>query len=31
LFVRQSLPVYIQLLQYAKENGDYTEAGKMLD
>ena len=31
LFVRQSLPVYIQLLQYAKKNDDYTEATKMLD
>lgn len=31
LFVRQSLPIYIQLLQYAKENGDYTEATKILN
>ncbi|CAI8340034.1 MAG: Cytochrome c biogenesis protein CcsA [Flavobacterium sp. SCGC AAA160-P02] len=31
LFVRQSLPVYIQLLQSAKESGDYNEASKMLD
>lgn len=31
LFVKQSLPVYIQLLQVAKKNGDYKEANKMLD
>ncbi len=31
LFVRQSLPIYIQLLQTAKQSGDYTEATKMLD
>ena len=31
LFVRQSLPVYIRLLQDAKRTGNYTEAGKMLD
>tara|TARA_R110000787_G_scaffold166642_4_gene279651 strand:- start:2549 stop:5680 length:3132 start_codon:yes stop_codon:yes gene_type:complete len=31
LFVRQSLPIYIQLLQNAKRTGNYTEAGKVLD
>lgn len=31
VFVRQALPVYIQLLQSAKKTGDYTEAGKVLD
>ena len=31
VFVRQSLPVYLQLLKAAKRNGDYTEADKKLD
>jgi len=31
VFVKQSLPVYLQLLQVAKKNGDYTEADKVLD
>ncbi|MCH3884639.1 cytochrome c biogenesis protein CcsA [Tenacibaculum aquimarinum] len=31
VFVRQSLPVYIQLLQNAKQTGDYTEANSVLD
>ncbi|MBL4604314.1 MAG: cytochrome c biogenesis protein CcsA, partial [Flavobacteriaceae bacterium] len=31
LFVKQSLPVYIQLLQVAKKTGDYNEADKMLE
>ncbi|MFD2568118.1 cytochrome c biogenesis protein CcsA [Pseudotenacibaculum haliotis] len=30
VFVRQAIPVYLQLLQVAKKNGDYTEADKML-
>ncbi len=30
VFVRQSLPVYFQLLQKAKKNGDYTEPNKIL-
>ena len=31
VFVRQSLPVYIQFLQKAKKTKDYTEANKILD
>jgi len=31
VFVRQSLPVYIQFLQKAKKTNDYTEANKILD
>ncbi|QOD62048.1 cytochrome c biogenesis protein CcsA [Polaribacter haliotis] len=31
VFVRQSLPVYIQFLQQAKQTNDYTEANKILD
>lgn len=31
VFVRQSLPVYLQLLQASKKSGDYTETNKMLD
>ena len=31
VFVRQSLPVYINFLQKAKKTGDYTEANKVLD
>ena len=31
VFVRQSFPVYMQLLQVAKKNGDYTEVNKMLE
>jgi cytochrome c-type biogenesis protein CcsB len=31
VFVRQSLPVYIQFLQKAKKSNDYTEANKILD
>lgn len=31
VFVKQSLPVYIQLLQSAKQSGDYTEANKLID
>ncbi|WP_435415595.1 cytochrome c biogenesis protein CcsA [Polaribacter aestuariivivens] len=31
VFVRQSLPVYIQFLQNAKKTNDYTEANKILD
>ena len=30
VFVRQSLPVYLKLLQLSKESGDYTEANKVL-
>lgn len=30
LYVRQSFPLYMQLLQVAKVNGDYKEADKML-
>ncbi|WP_144895293.1 cytochrome c biogenesis protein CcsA [Lutibacter sp. Hel_I_33_5] len=30
VFVRQSLPVYIQLLQTSKKSGDYTEANNVL-
>ena len=30
VFVRQSLPVYMQLLRIAKQNGDYSEADKVL-
>lgn len=30
LFVRQSLPVYIRLLQDAKRTNNYTEADKLL-
>jgi len=31
VFVKQSLPVYLQLLRVAKQNGDYTEANKVLN
>ncbi len=31
VFVKQSLPVYLQLLQEAKKTNDYSEAGKILD
>ncbi len=31
VFVRQSLPVYFQLLQTSKKSGDYTETNKILD
>ena len=31
VFVRQSLPVYIQLLQEAKKSKDYTKANQILD
>lgn len=31
VFVRQSLPVYIQFLQKAKQTNDYSEANKILD
>lgn len=31
VFVRQSLPVYLQLLQNSKKTGDYTETNKVLD
>ncbi|MCD8450244.1 cytochrome c biogenesis protein CcsA [Tenacibaculum dicentrarchi] len=31
VFVRQSLPVYFQLLQEAKKTGNYTETNKILD
>lgn len=31
VFVRQSLPVYFQLLQASKKTGDYTETNKVLD
>ncbi|WP_408047599.1 cytochrome c biogenesis protein CcsA [Tenacibaculum crassostreae] len=31
VFVRQSLPVYLQLLQASKKSGDYTETNKVLD
>lgn len=31
VFVRQSLPVYLQLLQESKESGDYSQANKVLD
>ncbi|WP_408032640.1 cytochrome c biogenesis protein CcsA [Tenacibaculum xiamenense] len=31
VFVRQSLPVYFQLLQQAKKTGDYSESDKILD
>jgi len=31
VFVRQSLPVYLKLLQEAKVSGDYTEPNKVLD
>jgi cytochrome c-type biogenesis protein CcsB len=31
VFVRQSLPVYINFLQKAKKTGDYSEANKILD
>lgn len=31
VFVRQSLPVYIQFLQKAKKTGNYTEANKVLE
>ena len=31
VFVKQSLPVYLQLLRVAKKSGDYTEANKVLD
>ncbi|CAL2082718.1 Cytochrome c-type biogenesis protein CcsB [Tenacibaculum sp. 190524A05c] len=31
VFVRQSLPVYMQLLQKSKKSGDYTEANQILD
>ncbi|WP_158838654.1 cytochrome c biogenesis protein CcsA [Polaribacter sp. L3A8] len=31
VFVRQSLPVYIQLLQEAKQTKDYTKANQILD
>jgi len=31
VFVKQSFPLYMQLLQIAKKNGDYTEVNKMLD
>ena len=30
VFVRQSLPVYLQLLQNSKKTGDYTETNKVL-
>ncbi|CAM1347984.1 cytochrome c biogenesis protein CcsA [Tenacibaculum insulae] len=31
VFVRQSLPVYLQLLQVSKKSGNYTETDKVLD
>jgi len=31
VFVRQSLPVYLKLLQDSKSSGDYTESNKVLD
>ncbi len=31
VFVRQSLPVYFQLLQNSKKTGDYSETNKILD
>ena len=31
VFVRQSLPVYLQLLQASKKSGDYTEPDKVLE
>ena len=31
VFVRQSLPVYMQLLQNAKKTGDYSEANQILE
>jgi cytochrome c-type biogenesis protein CcsB len=31
VFVRQSLPVYLQLLQASKKSGNYTETNKVLD
>ncbi|WGH76944.1 cytochrome c biogenesis protein CcsA [Tenacibaculum tangerinum] len=31
VFVRQSLPVYLQLLQASKKSDDYTETNKVLD
>ena len=31
VFVRQSLPVYFQLLQNSKKTGDYTETNQILD
>lgn len=31
LFVRKSLPAYLQLLQVAKQSNDYTQADRMLD
>ncbi|CAL2090901.1 Cytochrome c-type biogenesis protein CcsB [Tenacibaculum sp. 190524A05c] len=31
VFVRQSLPVYMQLVQKSKKSGDYTEANQILD
>lgn len=31
VMVRQMLPLYMQLLQVAKKNGDYTEANEMLE
>lgn len=31
VFVRQSLPVYLQLLQEAKKSSDYTEANQILE
>jgi cytochrome c-type biogenesis protein CcsB len=31
VFVKQALPVYIQLLQNSKKTGDYTETNKILD
>lgn len=31
VFVRQAMPVYMQLLQAGKQTGDYTEANKLLD
>lgn len=31
VFVRQSLPVYLQLLQASKKSNDYTETNKVLD
>ncbi|WP_233898813.1 cytochrome c biogenesis protein CcsA [Tenacibaculum piscium] len=31
VFVRQSLPVYLQLLQASRKSGDYTETNKVLE
>ena len=30
VFARESLPIYLQVLQYSKQNNDYTESNKIL-